>query len=205
MGSFIEKMLIAALIAIICILLGVVIIMFDYSGFINLRSNFPEAMRNTAIAKEYIKLAKINSLSPRDQQQALLEDKKQYVERLLQRVKLESLKIHEEKQKLENLFKIHEEEKEDFKNKVKRFKNEEAKIAEERENERNIELEARLDTLAITYAKMDPAKAAEIINLGDAEESFQILKRIKPKTLGKILESLDGPKAQELVLRMQTK
>ena len=172
MGSFLEKILIVLLSVVICVLLMVVVIMFDYSGFIDLRSRFPEAIKNTAVAKEYIKWAKINSLSPRDQQQVLLEEKKQYVEKLLQRVKLESLKIHEEKQKLENLFKMHEEEKASFSNKVKRFKDNEAKITEEREQEKNAELEARLDTLAITYSKMDAQKAAEIINLGDADESF---------------------------------
>ena len=205
MGGFIEKILILFLTGVIAALLGVIIIFADYSGFIDVRSNFPEAIKNTTLAKEYIKWAKINSLSPRDQQQVLLEEKKQYVEKLLQRVKLESLRIHEEKQKLENLFKVHEEDKVKFEKKVKRFQENEKKINEKREKEKNSELDARLDTLAITYAKMDAQKAAEIINLGDAEESFEILKRMKPKTLGKILENLDGQKAQELILRMQRK
>ncbi|MCO4783634.1 MAG: hypothetical protein KC646_15010 [Candidatus Cloacimonetes bacterium] len=203
MGSFVEKIMMIFLSVVIAILSIVILIMSDYMGFVDLKSKFPDVIKNSSIGKKYLQGAKVSSMSPRDRQQALLTDKEKYVEELLQRVKLESLKIHEEKQKLENLFKIHEEEKTTFDGKVKRFKDNEKKLAEQRAIARNAELEARLDTLAITYSKMDAQKAAEIINLGGADESFQILKRMKPKTLGKILESLDGPKAQELVVRMQ--
>jgi flagellar motility protein MotE (MotC chaperone) len=203
MGSFVEKIMMVFLIAVIAILSIVIVIMGDYMGFIDLKSKFPDVIKNSSMGQKYLRGAKISAMSPRDRQQALLTDKERYVEVLLQRVKLESLKIHEEKQKLENLFKIHEEEKLTFKNRKKRFKSNEKKIADQRAIQRNSELEDRLDTLAITYAKMDAKKAADIINLGDADESFQILKRMKPKTLGKILESLKREKAQELVTRMQ--
>ena len=104
MGRFFEKMLAAFLLALVFAMGLALLFMLDFTGFYVIHEKFPESLKKNAAVANYIKWAKINSLAPKDQKTVMLEERKIFVEKLLSRMKIESKRILEEKEKLELSF-----------------------------------------------------------------------------------------------------
>jgi flagellar motility protein MotE (MotC chaperone) len=60
------------------------------------------------------------------------------------------------------------------------------------------------DKVSQTYAKMKPASAASILNVMDVNDSTSILRTLNPQAVGKILSKMDGKKASEITLMLNT-
>ena len=204
MRKFFEKLTLLFLLALIGVATLAIAVFLDYTGFINLHGSLPDAVKKNKVVAEYIHLADINSLAPRDQKSVLLKEKEAYVENLFKQMKIESSRIHEEKRKLEQLFRTLEEEKDALKMERNGFLKEVAKEQEIRQIKENKDLIARLDNLAATYAKMAPQDAAKVIDkIQPITLSFEVLRRLNPKTLGAILSQLEEGKAAKYVQMLQ--
>ena len=204
MRKFFEKLTLLFLLALIVVATLAIAVFLDYTGFINLHGSLPDAVKKNKVVAEYIHLADINSLAPRDQKSVLLKEKEAYVENLFKQMKIESSRIHEEKRKLEQLFRTLEEEKDALKMERNGFLKEVAKEQEIRQIKENKDLIARLDNLAATYAKMAPQDAAKVIDkIQPITLSFEVLRRLNPKTLGAILSQLEEGKAAKYVQMLQ--
>lgn len=204
MRKFFEKLTVLLLLALVLVSALAIAVFLDYTGFINLHGSLPDAVKKNKIVEEYIHLADINSLAPRDQKSILLKEKEAYVENLFKQMKIESSRIHEEKKKLEQLFRTLEEEKDALKVERDGFIKEVEKEQELRQIKENKELIARLDNLAATYAKMAPQDAAKVIDkIQPISLSFEVLRRLTPKTLGAILSQLEEGKAAKYVQMLQ--
>ena len=121
MRKFLEKLVVLFLLSLVTLATFVIIGFLDYTGFINIHSTLPEIAKKNKVVSEYIRMADINSLAPRDQKSVLLEEKQVYVENLFKQMKIESTRILEEKKKLEQLFRTLEEEKEELKSEQNDF------------------------------------------------------------------------------------
>ena len=130
MGKFFERMLTAFLVALVFVMGLVLLFMLDFTGFYVIHEQFPDSLKKNEIVANYIKWAKINSLAPKDQQSVMLEERKIFVEKLLSRMKIESKRILEEKEKLELSFRKLEEQEKSFKQRVDIFDQKRAKEKE---------------------------------------------------------------------------
>jgi|SaaInl4_135m_RNA_FD_contig_41_946692_length_2103_multi_13_in_0_out_0_1 flagellar motility protein MotE (MotC chaperone) len=205
MRKFLEKLVVLFLLSLVTVATLVIIGFLDYTGFINIHSTLPEIAKKNKVVSEYIRMANINSLAPRDQKSVLLEEKQVYVENLFKQMKIESTRILEEKKKLEQLFRTLEEEKEDLKGEQGDFLKEIKKEEEARQIKENKALIERLDNLAATYAKMLPEDAAKILDqIRPIELSFEVLRRLTPKALGAILSNLEEARASMFVRMLQS-
>ncbi len=203
MRRFLEKLMVIFLMGLIVLAFLVIIGFLDYTGFINLHSGLPEVMKKNKIVAEYVKFADINSLAPKDQRSVLLEEKRVYVDSLLRKMKLESTRILEEKKKLELLFRLLEEDRSEFQEVQQDFEKEKAKEEELRQIKEDKALRDRLDNLAAAYSKMLPDKAGKVLDAMSPKMSFEVLRRLKPKVLGAILEALPEARAAEFVRVLQ--
>jgi flagellar motility protein MotE (MotC chaperone) len=203
MRRFLEKLMVIFLMGLVVLASFVIIGFLDYTGFINLHSGFPEVMKKNAIVAEYVKFADINSLAPKDQRSVLLEEKRVYVDSLLKKMKLESTRILEEKKKLELLFRLLEEDRSELQEIQQDFEKEKAKEEELRQIKDDKALRDRLDNLAAAYSKMLPDKAGKVLDAMSPKLSFEVLRRLKPKVLGAILETLPEARAAEFVRVLQ--
>lgn len=204
MGKFVERVAMLFLLAMIFLLLMVLMTFLDYAGFVQLRDRIPESLRSNTLVAEYIRQAELNALTPKDQEAVLLQRKKEYVETLLKEMRLESLKISEEKEKLELLFRELEQEKTALLQKKESFDKEVADYEKQRSIRQDEDYEKRLENLSGTYAKMEPAKAAELLNAMPPTESIAVLKRLKPKNLALILENMADQEASKFVELLQS-
>jgi flagellar motility protein MotE (MotC chaperone) len=203
MSKFLEQIMVLFLLTTIVLLTMVIVIFLDYNGFIDLRSSLPDGLKKNRFVSDYVKNAEINSMAPRDQEAVLLEEKKKYIEKLLKKMKVESMKILEEKQRLEYLFKQMEEEKNTFQDERDRFEKKMADYNEKQRKAMDEDYIARLDNLSVTYSKMEPKAVADILMQSSPEESFAVLKRLKPKTLGLILQEMQEKDASRYVKMLQ--
>ena len=106
-------------------------------------------------------------------------------------MKIESKRILEEKEKLELSFRKLEEQEKSFKQKVDLFEQKRAKEEKLKAEINKEDLAERLDNLSTMYAKMDPARAAQVLlESKNKSENIQVLKRLKPKSLSLILENM---------------
>lgn len=204
MGKFFERMLTAFLVALVFVMGLVLLFMLDFTGFYVIHEQFPDSLKKNEIVSNYIKWAKINSLAPKDQQSVMLEERKIFVEKLLSRMKIESKRILEEKEKLELSFRKLEEQEKSFKQRVDIFDQKRAKEKELEAKANNQELEKRLTMLSTMYTKMDPARAAQVLlESKNKTENLEVLKRLKPKALGTILENMPPREAWAYVAELQ--
>jgi flagellar motility protein MotE (MotC chaperone) len=204
MGNFVEKVAMLFLLAMIFFLSLVLLTFLDYTGFVQLRDRIPEGLRSNVMVAEYIRQAELNALTPKDQEAVVLQRKKEYVETLLQEMRLESLKISEEKEKLEFLFRELEQEKTALQQQRELFDKEVADYEKQRSIRQDEDYEKRLENLSGTYSKMEPTKAAELLNAMPPEESIAVLKRLKPKSLALILENMADQDASKFVELLQS-
>ncbi len=204
MSRVLEKLLILILFALSFLLAVFLVGFMDYNGLIQLRQYLPERVKNYPPVHEYFKNADRNALSPKDRQAALLEERENYIEKLLGEMKVESRKLLEEKERLEGLFRELEEERRQFDGEKQTYREKVEKYEKARAARESEEFQARLDGLAQMYSKMDPAKAAGILDTMSMEMSKEVLKRLKPKVLGQILENLKSDRAAEFINMLQT-
>ena len=205
MRKFLEKLVVLFLLSLVTLATFVIIGFLDYTGFINIHSTLPEIAKKNKVVSEYIRMADINSLAPRDQKSVLLEEKQVYVENLFKQMKIESTRILEEKKKLEQLFRTLEEEKEELKSEQNDFLKEINKEEEARQIKEDKALIERLDNLAATYAKMLPEDAAKVLDkIIPITLSFEVLRRLTPKALGAILSNLEENRASMFVRMLQS-
>ena len=204
MGKFFERMLTAFLVALVFVMGLVLLFMLDFTGFYVIHEQFPDSLKKNEVVANYIKWAKINSLAPKDQQSVMLEERKIFVEKLLSRMKIESKRILEEKEKLELSFRKLEEQEKAFKQRVDIFDQKRAKEKELESKADNQELDQRLTMLSAMYTKMDPARAAQVLlESKNKTENLEVLKRLKPKSLGIILENMPPREAWAYVSELQ--
>lgn len=204
MARFFEKMLIAFLLALVFAMGLVLLFMLDFTGFYVIHEQFPESLKKNEAVANYIKWAKINSLAPKDQQSVLLEERRVFVEKLLSRMKIESKRILEEKEKLELSFRKLEEQEKAFKQRVDIFDQKRAKEEEIKANSNKQDLNQRLANLSTMYTKMDPNLAAQVLlESKNKSENLEVLKRLKPKSLGLILENMPAREAWAYVSELQ--
>lgn len=204
MGKFFERMLTAFLVALVFVMGLVLLFMLDFTGFYVIHEQFPDSLKKNEVVANYIKWAKINSLAPKDQQSVMLEERKVFVEKLLSRMKIESKRILEEKEKLELSFRKLEEQEKAFKQRVDIFDQKRAKEKELMSKADKQELDQRLTMLSAMYTKMDPARAAQVLlESKNKTENLEVLKRLKPKSLGIILENMPPREAWAYVSELQ--
>ena len=204
MGRFFEKMLAAFLLALVFAMALALLFMLDFTGFYVIHEKFPESLKKNAVVANYIKWAKINSLAPKDQKTVMLEERKIFVEKLLSRMKIESKRILEEKEKLELSFRKLEEQEKSFKQKVDLFEQKRAKEEKLKAEVNKEGLAERLDNLSTMYTKMDPVRAAQVLlESKNKSENLEVLKRLKPKSLGLILENMPPREAYDYVSELQ--
>ncbi|MBW7874468.1 MAG: hypothetical protein H3C47_00600 [Candidatus Cloacimonetes bacterium] len=203
MTRILEKALVLFLVGFIVALSLIITGFLDYTGFMNLRQYIPKAIANRPVVAQYIAAAEISSKAPKDQRMILLEDKEKYVEELLKKMKVESMKLLDEKQKLESLFRVLEEEKLSFSREKTDYADKVAKYEAERKSREDAEFQSRLDNLAAMYSKMEPKAAADILRDLSVELSKDVLKRLKPKSLGAILEELPPDTRTRIVEMLQ--
>ena len=68
----------------------------------------------------------------------------------------------------------------------------------------NEDLAKRLENLSTMYAKMNPQRAAEVLlESKNKAENLEVLKRLKPKSLGLILENMPAREAYGYVSELQ--
>jgi len=204
MGRFFERILAAFLLALVFAMALALLFMLDFTGFYVIHEKFPESLKKNATVANYIKWAKINSLAPKDQKTVMLEERKIFVEKLLSRMKIESKRILEEKEKLELSFRKLEEKEKSFKQKVDLFEQKKAKEESLKAEVNKEDLVKRLENLSTMYAKMDPARAAQVLlESKNKSENIEVLKRLKPKSLGLILENMPPREAYDYVSELQ--
>ena len=204
MGRFFERILAAFLLALVFAMALALLFMLDFTGFYVIHEKFPESLKKNAAVANYIKWAKINSLAPKDQKTVMLEERKIFVEKLLSRMKIESKRILEEKEKLELSFRKLEEKEKSFKQKVDLFEQKKAKEESLKAEVNKEDLVKRLENLSTMYAKMDPARAAQVLlESKNKSENIEVLKRLKPKSLGLILENMPPREAYDYVSELQ--
>ncbi len=203
MTRLLEKALVFFLVGFIVMLCLIIAGFLDYTGFMNLRQYIPKAIADRPLVAQYVSAAEISSKAPKDQRMLLLEDKEKYVEELLKKMKVESMKLLDEKQKLESLFRVLEEEKQSFTTEKKVYADKVAKYEAERSSREDAEFQLRLDNLAAMYSKMEPKAAADILRDLSVELSRDVLKRLKPKSLGAILEELPPDTRTRIVEMLQ--
>lgn|GEM_PF-1057809 len=205
MRKFLEKLVVLFLLALVAVATLAIAVFLDYTGFVDLHSTLPDAVKKNKVVAEYIHMAEINSLAPRDQKSVLLQEKEAYVENLFKQMKIESTRILEEKKKLEQLFRTLEEEKDELKGERNNFLKEVEKEQQLRQIKEDKELIERLDNLAATYAKMAPEDAAKVIDkIRPISLSFEVLRRLTPKALGAILSQLEEDRAAKYVKMLQS-
>lgn len=204
MGKFFERMLTAFLVALVFVMGLVLLFMLDFTGFYVIHEQFPDSLKKNEVVANYIKWAKINSLAPKDQQSVMLEERRIFVEKLLSRMKIESKRILEEKERLELSFRKLEEQEKAFKQRVDIFDQKRAKEKELVSKADKQELDRRLTMLSAMYTKMDPARAAQVLlESKNKTENLEVLKRLKPKSLGIILENMPPREAWAYVSELQ--
>lgn len=204
MKNILHNALLLFLVAVIFFLTLVIAVFLDYGGFINLRQYIPGDLAQRAPVAEYIRRADINVRAPKDQRTLLLEDKEKYVEELLRKMKVESMRLLTEKETLENLFRQLEEEKQQFDLEKQDYASKVQKYEAERQIQADEQYQKRLDNLAAMYSKMEPRAAAEILRDLSLEMSKEVLARLKPKSLGAILEELPADTRTRVVEMLQT-
>ena len=119
-------------------------------------------------------------------------------------MKIESKRILEEKEKLELSFRKLEEQEKSFKQKVDLFDQKRAKEEKLKADVNKEDLAERLDNLSTMYAKMDPVRAAQVLlESKNKSENIEVLKRLKPKSLGLILENMPPREAYDYVSELQ--
>jgi len=203
MGKFFTQVMVLFLSSLVFGLLLGLLVLLDYTGFYPLHKSFPDTLKQNKTVQEYIKWAEINSLAPKDQKSRILDEKTDYIERLLAQMKLESTRILEEKQRLEFAFRELNDRQAKFDKEKQLFEDRVKQMEEQRALEYSEGLKVRLDKLAQTFAKLDPQKASEILIRNGAAMSFEIMNRLKPKTLGNILAEMDQSARADFVKVLQ--
>jgi flagellar motility protein MotE (MotC chaperone) len=206
MGKLFERVMILFLASVV-VLLGLVVLAFmDYTGFLNIRDKLmPDEFKKNRIVREYVKWAEINALSPKEQKVKVIEEREKYVEKLLKKMKLESTKVLEEKQRLEQLFRKLEEEREAFKQEQGQFDAAKKAFDTRKKQKDDEQWLQRIEGLAAAYQKMEPAKVGDILKITNPKDAYEVLKRLKPKTLGQILQTMEPDDAKKYVKLLQEK